>query len=52
MRGEEVDALSCARRGSSCILGDISSHSDKVAQADQGVVGSPSLQVFKNTFSP
>lgn len=50
MTGEEVNALSCARRGSSCILEDVSSHSDAVAQADQGLLGSSSPEVFKNLF--
>lgn len=50
MTGEEVNGLSCARRGSSCILEDVSSHSDAVAQADQGLLGSSSPEVFKNLF--
>ena len=50
MIGEEVMASSCTRGGSGWILGRISSLKEWSGSgtAAQGVVGSPSMEVFKN----
>ena len=48
--GREVLASSCTREGSGWILGSISSPKEwsDTGTAAQGMVGSPSLKVFKN----
>lgn len=47
--GQEVMALSCARGGSGWVCGKflLRKSANALAQAAQGVGGSPSLEVFK-----